>query len=650
MKRRIVSILLVLCALLALLPTAAASETEVTYTVEGGNIYFDKSTGTITDCDNTVTSAVIPSEIGGVAVKAIGDSAFDSCRKLKSVMISYGIASIGENAFCGCSSLTDVLLPNSVTFLDSFAFQHCAALQSIFIPEEVKEIEVLAFYGCNSLKEIRVDEKNPYLSNDAAGALLNKEKTELLIVPCGLTQYVIPDSISIIEDHAFEGCCNLLNITIPNNVTKIGSGAFRECRSLAGIWVDGSNRYYCSDAFGVLFNREMTELIQAPSTIGGEYVIPDGVASIQDDAFNYCPDLSNVVIPDSVTSIGDQAFWGCSSLTAVTLPNSIMNIGYGIFAHCDNLKTVTIPASVTIIKEHAFLGCNDLTNVCFFGNAPSIDDSAFQSYNYLDGYCNISGMTFYYIEGKSGWTSPEWNGYPTATWDGVNYPKLPEPEETKPDSVTSDWSANEDIGGNLSEDFEGSYTVIFTPYAIDQRTEEIVYVETYYLTLAEKLKFKRTLLDEDTKLVLFVIVYSAPLIVVLWLLIFVIFGKRKFSCPVASVLLWVLLFCVSLRSWLLDGNCLIAYLFGLPLQLLLILLWILKGRREAKKEDAIAVEAEQYGSRRQDDLPARWPMNQPPTQLACPQQPNRQSVTPQTQWPMNQQSANPQQQINSRNP
>ena len=43
--------------------TVAASN-EVKYPVTGGYIYFDKATGTITDCDESVAVADIPSVIG----------------------------------------------------------------------------------------------------------------------------------------------------------------------------------------------------------------------------------------------------------------------------------------------------------------------------------------------------------------------------------------------------------------------------------------------------------------------------------------------------------------------------------------------------------------------------------------------------------
>ena len=95
--------ILVLCMLCTLLPASlpaaqAYSETDVAYPVGGdilglpegdceGYIYFDKATVTVTDCDESVTSTDLPAQIDGVAVKVIGDDAFEGCSELISVTI-----------------------------------------------------------------------------------------------------------------------------------------------------------------------------------------------------------------------------------------------------------------------------------------------------------------------------------------------------------------------------------------------------------------------------------------------------------------------------------------------------------------------------------------------------------------------------------
>lgn len=88
MRKRLLSAMLVFVMLLSLLPgTALADNDEVTYPVTGGNIYFDKTTGTIIDCDDSVTEVVIPSKIDGVATTTIGPLAFWSCTDLVNIVI-----------------------------------------------------------------------------------------------------------------------------------------------------------------------------------------------------------------------------------------------------------------------------------------------------------------------------------------------------------------------------------------------------------------------------------------------------------------------------------------------------------------------------------------------------------------------------------
>ncbi len=523
MKKRILSLLLVfvlLCGTWSIASVSAYSETDIAYPVEGGNIYFDKETGTITDCDFSVTKADIPSEIDGVAVTCIGSCAFYNCTELMSVKLPESVTGIDYSAFEGCSSLTSVEIPRGVTSIDADVFKGCNSLNRVTIPSGVTSIGYSAFDGCSSLASVTIPYSVASIGPRAFAntAIYNAEdhwSGDVLYIDNWLISakgslegaYTVRAETVGIAGDAFIGCTSLTNITIPKEVVSIATGvyaSFHFCPKLSDIVVVEENTAYASEN-GVLFNKEKTTLLDYPmGRADTAYVIPSGVTTIADwalfgsaiesvtipetvkhigrYAFNHCSGLTEVIIPDGVVSIGGAAFEYCEKLSSVTISDTVTSIdGYafaysgltsvkigngvtsidgGTFYACEKLTSVTLPESVTSIEAYAFgvctglanidipdgvesigsnafeccgftsvmipasiisigsdafRSCNDLTSVYFMGNAPEVGKRAFQTWG-GDGFVNIPALTLYYIEGKEGWTSPTWNGYPTATW------------------------------------------------------------------------------------------------------------------------------------------------------------------------------------------------------------------------------------------
>ena len=383
---------------------------EVKYAVEGGYLTFDKKTGTVTNCDPSVTKANIPHTIKGVTVTSIGGSAFRYCTSLTSVTIPDSVTSIGGWAFTDCASLTSVTIPDGVTSIGEYTFSWCTSLTSATIPDSVTSIGEFAFHNCKSLTSMTIPRSVVSIGYDAFGWCES------------LTSVTILDGVRSIGNSAFTDCKSLTSVTIPNSVTSIGRGAFSSCASLTGIWVAEGNSHYVSDASGVLFNKDKKTLVQCPGAFA-VYTIPGSVTSIGDDAFSGCASLTSVTIPDSVTSIGNYAFSCCGSLTDVyftgteTAWNCITigtandalknaNIHYNYVSHTHSYKAV-VTAPTCTSKGYT-------THTCSCGDS------------YVDTYVDALGHA---------WDNGKVTKEPTATETGVRTYTCTRCSETKTETI-----------------------------------------------------------------------------------------------------------------------------------------------------------------------------------------------------------------------
>lgn len=235
--------------------------------------------------------------------------------------------------------LFNIKLPNSITSIGEGAFRYCLGFNTITIPNSVTKIGRSAFYQCKSLKTISLS-----------------------------------SSLTTIEASAFFECTKLVSIFIPKSVISIGMHAFTICSGK--INVDEGNLNY-SSLDGVLFNKNKTKLIKCPTSISGDYIIPNTVDSIEINAFFHCSLLTSVSNTGSLTTIGGGAFGSCSSLTSVSIPNTVKNIDVNCFEFCSNLASITIPNSITSIASSTFYKCTSLKSITIPNSVTSIGNSAF---------------------------------------------------------------------------------------------------------------------------------------------------------------------------------------------------------------------------------------------------------------------------------
>jgi len=357
---------------------------------------FDKTnkTASIIGYNGNEENITVPSKFGKYEVTTIERNAFSSFYDITSITLPDTVKEIKDSAFEFCVSLKTFKLPKSLEVIGNTVFSECRGLENIYIPSSVKKIGVCVFTGCTALETIEVSPDNEFYCSDDYGVLMNKEKTVLLQFPAGSTdtRYRIEESITSIDDYAFEKSVNLEEVTLPAGLKKIGAYAFQKS-GIKSITLGNS-----VESIGDLcFNESKLMTVDLGKSL----------KAIGNSSFGWCSSLSEIAIPATVKSIGSSAFYMCGILRKITvdpqnqyyttdgvalfdkemttlllypvaseqteykIPSKVKEIAAKAFSPSMNLVKVSIPGTVDKIGSQAFALCPNLTEVIYEGKKPS---------------------------------------------------------------------------------------------------------------------------------------------------------------------------------------------------------------------------------------------------------------------------------------
>lgn len=336
--------------------------------------------------------------------------------------VVYQVTQLGMYAFTNSNELTSVTMPNGLKTIEEYSLSNCKLVTHYDIPASVTLIKGSAFNG-TGLERINVDSANEYYC-DVDGVLFDKQMTTILVYPGNHgANYIIPDGVTTIGDHAFynnsrltwvgipEGvtsiglraffsCSRLEDIEFPNSLVTIGAESFRGCTSLTSVEITRNvaeigplaffycpnvtefkasrmSNHFCS-VDGVLFSKDMTVIhYLAQGDNRTTYDIPNTVKVIE----NYCftsSSLIHVAIPEGVTTICRGAFYGSRNLVDAHIPNSVREIGDVAFCNCPRLKEINLPEGLTYIGEQSFCMCDSITEIIIPNTVHEIRDWAFR--------------------------------------------------------------------------------------------------------------------------------------------------------------------------------------------------------------------------------------------------------------------------------
>ena len=215
MRKKLLSILLVLSLMLALVPAAFAADAVRTELESDGTTLAFYGSGVATaDCWNGDWTAVTHVDLG-YEIRGVAENVLARCVNLVSFeaigsryLRTYngGLISIDGRQMLGAPNrCTAYEILDLVQTVKTGAFRYCQGLTAVTFPASLTTIEAQAFTSCLSLTDVK-----------------------------------LPDGLKTIGDFAFAGCAALTSVLIPKSVTSIGAGAFTGCTALTAIDYSGT--------------------------------------------------------------------------------------------------------------------------------------------------------------------------------------------------------------------------------------------------------------------------------------------------------------------------------------------------------------------------------------------------------------------------
>lgn len=214
-----------------------------------------------------------------------------------------------------------------------------------------------------------------------------------------LKRVKLPSTLTTIKDSAFAGCESLEEINIPASLSMIENAAFLMCSSLKNVNIEPGNQHFVVD-HGILYSSDRSIFIRALNspenstiTLGSKQkmhhvgaitacpsvehiTFTDSAQMIPENSFCQCSNLKHVDLLEGLVCIGRTAFYG-TAIENIDIPNSVKEIQEGAFASCKSLSRVTIPKNVQVISTHTFDRCISLKEVMVSDNLCLIEDDAF---------------------------------------------------------------------------------------------------------------------------------------------------------------------------------------------------------------------------------------------------------------------------------
>lgn len=271
----------------------------------------------------------------------------------------------------------------SIDHVDAGELGHLIMDKATYL-QEVNKLTVVSG-NLNSEDWKKLKDMTNLVELDISGMTVTSIPSSAFSDKWGLEKIVLPKKLEAISNHAFSGT-GLKEIELPEGLTTLDYNAFSYCTSLSSVKIHGKVERISPYSFYKCSNLQKVELAE-------------GIKFIDNQAFYYCDCLQSINFPSTLTSIGNESFRE-TDLREINIPGSVENIGNYAFYRNKNLKKLTFGEGLANIGANAFSACESIDSIVCPSTLRTIGDATFSGCKNLkqislnEGLVSINSYAF----------------------------------------------------------------------------------------------------------------------------------------------------------------------------------------------------------------------------------------------------------------